>query len=147
MNKGMAMKAINIPLHWLVTHKSSVKELMMLMNEFMVCMTEFLVEYNLDIYDFLGKDFMVKKLMKDATSFEYVRQWFEEFVSNTLENVTGNRKSDKSLFVAKAKTYIDEHFDDENLCLDIVAINVSVNSAYLSSTFKKKELGISVWSI
>ncbi|MGH4037324.1 MAG: response regulator [Sphaerochaeta sp.] len=66
------------------------------------------------------------------------RKWFTELSVLTNKALKGQRAQSHIQFVEEAKRYIEEHYQDTNLCLETVCDHLGISTAYFSSTFKKE---------
>ena len=76
--------------------------------------------------------------LSTITTVNKARKWFVELSVSINQAIKGKREQSHIKFVEDAKQYIEEHYQDQNLCLETLCDYLGISTAYFSSTFKKE---------
>ncbi|WP_455616827.1 response regulator transcription factor [Eisenbergiella sp.] len=102
-----------------------------------------LVERKLEIGMIFGQDFVpfteVEKRLATGDALDYVSGLYEK----SLNQIINANYSRTSILVKEAQKYIEQHYSDCELSVEVIAANLYINSSYLRAAFHK-ELGIPV---
>lgn len=84
------------------------------------------------------------KIIEDSLTYTDMHFAIKKIVLELYSVHEYNKKriSGKTLYVQKAKEYLEKHLDDSTLTLQLVADKLSISSSYLSTIFKQ-ETGVS----
>ena len=69
---------------------------------------------------------------------ETFRKWLVSISISLHERLTNARSNSTKSFVAKAKEYVENHYGDEELSLDLICRELGVSNSYFSTIFKKE---------
>jgi two-component system response regulator YesN len=92
-------------------------------------------QLNLDEIFGEGNDIYSEALQLEST--DALKDWLVAISRKMQEMVVGERQDNTSSFVTKAKEYVQEHYADSNLTVEVVCRNLGVSAAYFSTVFKK----------
>jgi two-component system response regulator YesN len=76
--------------------------------------------------------------LSSITTVNKAKKWFTDLSININQALKGKREQSHIKFVEDAKKYIEEHYQDQNLCLEKLCDYLGISTAYFSSTFKKE---------
>lgn len=76
--------------------------------------------------------------LSNLTTVNKAKNWFIDISLSINEAIKGKREQSHIKFVEDAKKYIEEHYQDKNLCLETLCDYLGISTAYFSSTFKKE---------
>lgn len=76
--------------------------------------------------------------LSTITTINKAKKWFLNLSITINEALRGKREQSHFKFVEDAKKYIEEHYQDKNLCLETVCDNLGISTAYFSTTFKRE---------
>ncbi len=79
----------------------------------------------------------ILEILNQLESFEQIEKWFEHKCFLVKEEVNKNRLDTTGLMIEKAKEYIEEHFSDSNLSVEVLCNYLNVTPNYFSAVFKK----------
>ena len=100
-----------------------------------MCVSDYLRKLSLNPYTILESDARTQVEMVDEnTVLPYVASMFRAVISNRKNEFGKQSKSQLS----EAIKYVDEHYQDSNLCLNQVAKEINISPSYLSAMFSKE---------
>ena len=76
--------------------------------------------------------------IESFTSFEEMREWLELLCLRLKEAINEERQDATRVLGEKAKAYIDEHYMDSKLSVDMLCSHLGVGTTYFSTVFKKE---------
>lgn len=76
--------------------------------------------------------------LSTLTTVNKASKWFANLSVSINQAIKGKREQSHIKFVEDAKKYIEEHYHDQNLCLETLCDYLGISTAYFSSTFKKE---------
>lgn len=83
-----------------------------------------------------GKDVCTRALQIESS--EALQTWLYESCAKLQELVFAKRMDTTKSFVSKAVEYVQEHYADENLTIEVICRYLNVSAAYFSTVFKKE---------
>jgi two-component system response regulator YesN len=104
---------------------------------------EFTAENNFTVKDIIDQKIDLFEVLRRKETIRELESTIVDLYEKSINYVFQNRRSATSKVVEKAKNYIEENYNRNDLTLDEIASNIFINSSYLSKVFKK-ELGYSV---
>lgn len=84
-----------------------------------------------------GKGFDPYAGIYDNETLDDMMAWLEDFIRKSTAHVRNRIKTSSRQFVDHARKFIDEHYQNENLNLSMIAEGVYISPCYLSQVFKK----------
>lgn len=92
---------------------------------------------DVDIQDIFGDNFnFFIELYKFSTLTE-VKKWIEKISIKISEHIIKGREDSSKLLVDKAKDYIEERYQDEEININTICSYLHISQAYFSYIFKK----------
>jgi len=128
---------------WGMTRR--MKETVSNLNQYQITLMEIVTEtlkviraYGVEMNQVFGAGF---DLYRDPAQFETLEalgQWLLDTMMRLRSFIRRERKDTAKLLVEKAKQYMEEHFGDSALSVDMLCSHLSVSPAYFSTLFKKE---------
>lgn len=102
-----------------------------------VCL-EFIVEVGLSINDILpnNKRNLIEEI-QSKRSIDEMENWITEIYEYTLDTVKKNKSLKASKLIDEVKKYIKENYQNSDLSINEIAMNLYVNYAHLCCVFKR----------
>jgi two-component system response regulator YesN len=74
----------------------------------------------------------------EMESSEALHSWLYENCAKMHDLICKNRQATTKSFVSKAIEYVEEHYADEDLTIEVICRYLNVSAAYFSTVFKKE---------
>lgn len=113
--------------------------------ELLTCLMRLARERDIPVEEVFGHDFTGAVRLTDFHSPEELAGWLEKSCLNLQELLRRQRSSATANTVDKAKEYIQHHYSDSDLSVEVLCDHLHLSSAYFSTMFKK-ETGMSFTS-
>lgn len=120
-----------------------IDNLYIIMSEFVLTLTTFAKENELNISEIMGRNFDVAKLIESKDSIQQVEEWFIDILNRLFNEYNKCKLLGYAKLVDKVRNYIDNNYSNKDISLETIAGVMSINPCHLSNIFKK-EAGISI---
>jgi two-component system response regulator YesN len=90
------------------------------------------------IEDCFGEDFFPYREITKKSTIEETQQWMKQIYHTTMKYMRLHRQTKSTKITEAALKYIESHYHDPGLQLDMIAQHVHINSSYLRALFKKE---------
>ncbi len=114
----------------------SIPQLRLYFTELVIELTRLATMYQLE-----GKWESTKELLEKVEgfhSFDEMKEWLEALCLRLKEAIREERQDATRLLGEKAKAYIEEHYTDSKLSVDMLCSHLGVGTTYFSNVFKKE---------
>ena len=102
-----------------------------------VKMIEFIEQYELDLAEIFGDmDSFPENILKNQSKDD-AQMMFMEKCMMILDRVAEKRQDTRLSFVSSAEEYIKEHYQEQELGVEVICKVLNVSSSYFSTAFKK----------
>lgn len=122
--------------------RSDLREYRLLLMELLTGFYRFCSTYEIEIEQILpnhgGSHGDLYSYLVQLDSANELRQWLEEVSGRALAIVRDQRVNKTRSFVARALDFVQDHYSDSDLDLDMVCSSLGVSAAYFSTVFKKE---------
>jgi two-component system response regulator YesN len=98
--------------------------------------------YQLDMDRILGSDFYINTKINQLASLEALREWLTDICLKIRGSVRRERTDTAKMLINKALDYLNIHYSDSELSVDILCNYLNVSATYFSVLFKR-ETGMS----
>ena len=110
--------------------------------EVLTSLIKIIKSYKLNISDIIGENFSEYLSLDNLNSINEIKEWFRERTIKANEAIRNERINSAQILVDKAKRYIAENYNDDELSVDKMCLVLQLSPAYFSTIFKK-ETGVS----
>ena len=110
--------------------------------EVLTSLIKIIKSYKLNISDIIGENFSEYLSLDNLNSINEIKEWFRERTIKANEAIRNERINSAQILVDKAKRYIAENYNDDELSVDKMCLVLHLSPAYFSTIFKK-ETGVS----
>ncbi|HEX7712721.1 MAG TPA: response regulator [Bacillota bacterium] len=100
-------------------------------------MTRALFEFNISLDTVFGPAYDPFQEINVLETLDDIERWLKDLSRDAITNILRHKQDVSKNFVAKAKLFIENNYQDPELNLALVAENVYVSSCYLSHLFKE----------
>lgn len=94
--------------------------------------------YQVDLDQFFEEEFRVYRDIREFESLEELGKWLYETCLSLSTSIHRERTDTTKLMVEKARHYIDKHYTDEELSVEVLCGYLGVSAAYFSTIFKRE---------
>lgn len=106
--------------------------------EVLTSMIKLTQSYNIDVNNIFGGDFNFYTYIDKFNSIEEIKEWFIERSIVLNEIIKKERVNSSKILVEKAKEYIKSNFNDADISVEKLCLNLHVSPTYFSTIFKKE---------
>ena len=110
--------------------------------EVLTSLIKIIKSYKLNISNIIGENFSEYLSLDNLNSINEIKEWFRERTIKANEAIRNERINSAQILVDKAKRYIAENYNDDELSVDKMCLVLHLSPAYFSTIFKK-ETGVS----
>jgi len=118
--------------------KMSVDNIYIILAEVMLVLTEYAKEKNLEAFSNVEVSHFVQNIMDNHHSLEDIET---EILGQFRVLLASNEEMGQQGYTSimrKAKKYIDEHYQNQDMKLEVIANHAGISPCYLSNLFKKE---------
>ena len=105
------------------------------------CITRLIQQYDMDLRQVFDMDGGLMKLLGGGQKREEFTAWLTQVACRMNETITCRRNNTTRQVIEDAKNYIQEHYQEPNLSVEMICRQFSMSPAYFSTMFRK-ETGI-----
>ena len=106
--------------------------------EVITSMVKLIQSYNIEVNKVFGDEFNFYTYLEGFNSILEIKEWFIEKSILLNEIIKKERVNSSRLLVEKAKEYIRNNYNDEELSVEKLCFNLHVSPTYFSTIFKKE---------
>lgn len=123
-------------------NKLTIKQYQLALMEIVTELMKLMRANRLDPEEIAPGNQSVWEQMERVQSLTELSAWLEQLCSSIFRMIRKKRTSSANLITEKAKSFVEEHYSDSDLCVEQLCNHLNVSATYLSVMFKK-ELGMS----
>jgi Response regulator containing CheY-like receiver domain and AraC-type DNA-binding domain len=139
MGENAALRAaIDEFIHNIPASKISLQRYRILLMELITEIYKFGNENQIEMEKIFGEDQDICGYALQIETPKALRQWLDECCTKLHDLVRTKRQDSTMSFVSKAIEYVEEHYADNDLTIDMICSYLNVSAAYFSTVFKKE---------
>lgn len=139
MGEGDTLKAaVDAFMHNLSASRMSIQRYRIILMELITEICKFGNINQIDMEKVFGEVKDIYDHILKLESTEALQSWLYETCTRMHDLIREKRQDSTQSFVSKAVEYVEEHFADEDLTIEIICRYLNVSSAYFSTVFKKE---------
>lgn len=102
------------------------------------CITRLIQQYDMDLRQIFDLDGGLMKLLGGGQKQEEFTQWLTQVACRMNETINHRRSNTARQVIEKAKQYIQEHYQEPDLSVEMICRQLQVSPAYFSTMFRKE---------
>ena len=106
--------------------------------EVLTSMVKLIQSYNIEVNKIFGNEFNFYSYLDEFNSISEIKEWFIDKSILLNEIIKKERVNSSKILVEKAKEYIKNNYNDEELSVEKLCLNLHVSPTYFSTIFKKE---------
>lgn len=130
--------AIERLFHELIDTKTSFSDYQIYLLEILASIVKVSKDLNLDTQSIFGANYNLFVEMFKFDTISDVKDWFEKICIKLMKNISKRRKNSSAMMVEKAKEYIMQNYNDNELSLNKVSNYLHISPNYFGSIFKNE---------
>lgn len=129
--------AISQFIAWLSNSCLSLQQYRIVMMELITELFRFTAGHELNPETIFGAGDVYSQVLQ-MESTEVLDRWLRNVCANLQKAVMHERQDSTKLFVKNAEEYVQEHYADQDLSVEVICRKLNVSAAYFSTIFKKE---------
>ena len=106
--------------------------------EVLTSMVKLIQSHNIEANKVFGDEFNFYSYLDEFNSIKEIKIWFLEKAILLNKIIKKERVNSSKVLVEKAKEYVKNNYNDEELSVDKICLNLHVSPTYFSTIFKKE---------
>ena len=102
------------------------------------CMIQMMQQYDLNMDDMFGEGFQYLDALAGGYSREKFASWMIPIACRMNETMNQERENTKKKVILEAKEYIQEHYSNPDLSVEMLCRHLHMSPAYFSTVFKRE---------
>ncbi len=102
------------------------------------CITRLIQQYEMDLRQVFDPDGGIMKLLGGGQDREEFTRWLTQIACLMNETISCRRSNTTRQVIEEAKKYIQEHYQEPDLSVDMICRQLSMSPAYFSTMFRKE---------
>ena len=116
----------------------SIEKYRIYLMEVLISIVKLLQSYNIEVNKIFGEEFNFYTYLDGFNSIGEIKKWFVKKSILLNEIIKKERVNSSKILVEKAKEYIKNNYNDDELSVEKLCLNLHVSPTYFSTIFKKE---------
>ncbi len=131
-------RSISEFIDWLAGSQLSMQRYRVMIMELLAELFRFISSHGISMEEIFGDHADVYSQALQLESTEALGSWLDDVCRSIQKKVLHERQDSTKLFVQNAVDYVQAHYSDQDLSVEVICRKLNVSSAYFSTIFKRE---------